>query len=107
MTAATTLPLWRSILFVPANAPRFVEKAHERGADAIIIDLEDAVAPAEKANARALVPEVAAKVGRAGAGVLVRINRPWRLAVRDLEAAVSPAVAAIALPKTEDAGHVR
>ena len=34
----STLPLWRSMLFVPATAERFVAKAHTRGADAIIID---------------------------------------------------------------------
>lgn len=38
MSDARTLPAWRSILFVPANVPRFVEKAHTRGADALIID---------------------------------------------------------------------
>ena len=38
------LPLWRSMLFVPANVERFVDKAHERGADAIILDLEDRTA---------------------------------------------------------------
>ena len=48
-----SLPIWRSMLFVPANVPRFIEKAHERGADAIIIDLEDAVPLPEKASAPA------------------------------------------------------
>ena len=47
------LPSWRSLLYVPATQPRFVERAHTRGADAIILDLEDAVAPGEKAAARA------------------------------------------------------
>lgn len=41
-----TQPLWRSMLYVPATSERFVARAHERGADAIKIDLEDAVAPA-------------------------------------------------------------
>lgn len=100
-------PLWRSLMFVPANVDRFVDKAHTRGADGIIIDLEDSVIPAEKANARTLVPDVAAKVGRAGADVLVRINRPWRLAVPDLEAVIAPVIEAIMLPKVADAGHIR
>jgi citrate lyase subunit beta/citryl-CoA lyase len=107
MTEARANPVWRSLLYVPANVPRFVDKAHERGADAIIVDLEDSVIPAEKPAARRLVPEVAAKVGRAGADVLVRINRPWRLCLADLEAVVSPAVAALVLPKAVDASHVR
>ena len=44
--------VWRSLLYVPANNPRFIEKAHTRGADAIILDLEDSVPPAEKIVAR-------------------------------------------------------
>ena len=43
----------RSMLYVPASSERFVAKAHERGADAIILDLEDGVAPSEKTKARA------------------------------------------------------
>ena len=107
MTEATSLPMWRSMLFVPANVERFVDKAHTRGADAIILDLEDSIMPAEKAEARACVADAAAKVGRGGADVLVRINRPWRLAVADLEAVVSPAISALILPKVPDAGHIR
>ena len=41
-------PVWRSMLYVPATSQKFIEKAHERGADAIKIDLEDAVAPQER-----------------------------------------------------------
>ncbi|MAK77606.1 MAG: CoA ester lyase [Nisaea sp.] len=100
------LPLWRSSLFVPATSERFIAKAHLRGADAIKIDLEDAVAPTEKARARTLVPSVAASVGQAGADVLVRINRPWRMAVADLEASVGADVNGIVIPKIESADHV-
>ena len=46
------LPVWRSMLFVPVTAERFVNGAARRGADAIILDLEDAVAASEKARAR-------------------------------------------------------
>jgi citrate lyase subunit beta/citryl-CoA lyase len=102
-----TLPVWRSLLFVPTNVERFVDKAHERGADAVQLDLEDSVPLAEKAHARTLVAEAAAKVRRGGADVVVRINRPWRMALRDLEAAVGPDVDAIALPKVAGAQHVR
>ena len=104
---AKEFPVWRSMMFVPANVPRFVEKAHTRGADAYIVDLEDSVVEAEKAAARGIVQEVAATVSQAGADVIVRINRPWRHAVRDLEAAISPTVHTLALPKVADAGHVR
>lgn len=101
------LPPWRSALFVPVNVERFVAGAHRHGADAAILDLEDSVPPAGKAAARGLIADAAARIGRHGLDVLVRINRPWRLAVRDIEAAVGPAVAAIAAPKVADAGHVR
>ena len=53
------LPVWRSMLFVPVTQQRFVDGAARRGADAIILDLEDAVAASEKDRARTLVPEAA------------------------------------------------
>ncbi len=101
------LPVWRSMLFVPVTRPRFVEKGAESGADAIILDLEDSVAPADKARARTLLADAARQVASGGADVVVRVNRPWRMLVRDLEAAVIPGIAALALPKIESAGHVR
>ena len=48
----------RSSLILPVNQPRFVERAYTRGADAIVLDLEDSVPVAEKANARKLVKEI-------------------------------------------------
>lgn len=89
------------------DVERFVEKAHTRGADAIQLDLEDSVPPAEKEHARSLVKEAAARVRRGGSDVVVRVNRPWRMAVRDLEASVWPDVDAIALPKVSGPEHVR
>ena len=94
---ASTLPAWRSLLFVPVTAKRFVDGAARRGADAIILDLEDSVAASEKERARTLVPEAAEIVSRGGADVVVRINRPLRLAVRDIEAVVGPGVVALGL----------
>ena len=35
------LPVWRSALYVPSNVPKFIDGAHKRGADAIIVDLEE------------------------------------------------------------------
>ena len=99
-------PRWRSLLYVPVVSERFVAKAHERGADAIILELEDAVALSEKERARSLVPDAAAHVAQGGADVLVRINRPWRLAVRDVEAAIGPEVRGLVLPKVDCAEQV-
>jgi citrate lyase subunit beta/citryl-CoA lyase len=104
---ARDLPVWRSLLFVPVNVERFVEKAHTRGADAIQLDLEDSVAPGEKESARRLVQQAAEKVGRGGADVIVRINRPWREAIKDVEASISPIVKGLALPKVASAQHVQ
>ncbi len=64
----------RSMLYVPAHAERFLTKAHERGADGIILDLEDAVPEANKDAARDGLRDSVAAVGRNGASVLVRIN---------------------------------
>lgn len=92
-------PLWRSMLFIPAHVDKFVDKAHTRGADAIILDLEDSVPDTEKEHARENLLSAALKVSASGADVLVRINSRLRLAVRDLEAAVHPSVKAIVIPK--------
>ena len=100
-------PNWRSLMFVPATAERFVAKAHTRGADVVILDLEDSIAPAEKQAARDALAAAAATVGQAGAEVCVRINRPLDMAVRDIEAAVMPAVSALMLPKLMGPEHVR
>jgi citrate lyase subunit beta / citryl-CoA lyase len=101
------LPVWRSLLYVPVNVEKFVDKAHTRGADVIQLDLEDSVPPAEKANARKLVEKNAARVRRGGADVVVRINQPLALAVRDLEHSILPDVNGIACTKIDSASHVR
>ena len=100
------LPVWRSLLYVPAHVEKFVASAATRGSDAVILDLEDAVPPAEKVRARGLVASAAERVGRGGADVLVRINGPG-LAEDDIDASVGPAVAGIYLPKVESADEVR
>ncbi|MEC7301322.1 MAG: CoA ester lyase [Pseudomonadota bacterium] len=101
------LPYWRSLLYVPVNVPKFVDKAHTRGADAVQLDLEDSVPNSQKAEARKMVQEAADIVSQAGADVVVRINQPLRHAVPDIEACISPRIAALALPKCNSAGHIR
>jgi citrate lyase subunit beta/citryl-CoA lyase len=101
------LPIWRSMMFVPVNVRKFVDGAHTRGADVIILDLEDSILPKDKAHARTLVAEAAAKVSRGGADVLVRVNRELRHCVRDLEAIVDPGIYGFMLPKVHSAQHVR
>lgn len=105
-TETKILPVWRSILFVPAVSERFVESAFKQPADLLQIDLEDSVGPAQKDEARARVGGIAERFAAAGRDVSVRVNRPWRMLVRDLEATVCKSVLAIALPKVPDASFV-
>ncbi len=94
----------RCVLFVPINNPRFVEKAWTRGADAIILDLEDSVPMSEKPKARGLVRETIANVAKGGAFVFVRINKEF--AEADLRAAIWPGISRVILPKAESADEV-
>jgi citrate lyase subunit beta / citryl-CoA lyase len=97
----------RSALILPVNVRRFVERAYTRGADAIVLDLEDSVPPREKAAARELVPESIELAGRGGADVLVRINKAFELAVSDLDAAIRPGLTGIVFPKVESSVEVQ
>lgn len=97
----------RSSLILPVNVPRFVEKAALRGSDAVVLDLEDSVPPAEKANARKLVRDALALAGRGGAEVVVRVNNESALLWDDVDAAVHPGLDGLALPKAESPEQIR
>jgi citrate lyase subunit beta/citryl-CoA lyase len=97
----------RSSLILPVNVPRFVEKAGLRGADAIVLDLEDSVPPAEKASARRLVRDALALAGLGGAEVVVRVNNDPALLWDDVDAAVHPGLDGLALPKAEAPEQIR
>ncbi|MFN7750746.1 MAG: HpcH/HpaI aldolase/citrate lyase family protein [Pseudomonadota bacterium] len=107
MSVDRELPVWRSLLYVPVNVEKFVDRAHTRGADVIQLDLEDAVPPGEKERARTLVEANAARVRRGGADVVVRINQPLSLAVRDIEHSIGPDVDGLAITKADGASHIR
>lgn len=96
----------RSKLIVPTNVQRFVGRAHLRGADAVMLDLEDSIPPGEKAAARRALVGAVASVARGGGDVVVRINKPFELARADVDAAVAPGVAAICFPKVESGREV-
>lgn len=100
-------PVWRSLLFVPAHVERFVDRAHTRGADAIILDLEDSVPDSEKPGARAGVLAAAHRVRRGPNDVLVRINAPLALAIPDIEAAIGADVDGLMITKARGPDHVR
>lgn len=99
--------LHRSYLYAPGSAPEVMRKALVAGADAVVLDLEDAVAPQRKGEARAevgaLLRELASGDGQvSGSAVHVRINRSGDGYLEDdLEAVVLPALGAIRLPKAE------
>jgi citrate lyase subunit beta/citryl-CoA lyase len=97
----------RSSLIFPVNVQRFVDKAYLRGADCIVMDLEDSVPDGEKEAARGLIRDCIPVVGKGGGDVAVRINRPIEQATEDLEASVWPGLACVALPKVESAEEVR
>src|SRR5215475_4091663 len=91
----------RSSLILPVNQPRFVERAYTRGADAIVLDLEDSVPAAEKENARRLVKEAIPLAARGGAEVSVRVNNEPGLLEADVDAAVHPGLDNLGIPKAE------
>jgi len=94
----------RSLLYVPASSERFIARAHERGADAIILDLEDAVVPAEKAAARARLAAAVPSAGQRGAKVFVRINSHNELMRPDAEAACRAGAFGLFVPKMREPG---
>ncbi len=98
----------RSVLFVPAVRPRFIEKAPTVGADVVCIDMEDAVAPADKPRAREMVREAVPGMPRTGYVLWVRVNGlDTGLLEEDLDAVVSPHIDGIELPKAHTPEIVR
>ena len=97
----------RSYLFVPGNRPERFGKAFAAGADAVIIDLEDAVAPQDKDSARAAIAQWTADYPALASAALVRINdeaSSWFEADLDLLRMIVPAGAMV--PKAESARQV-
>jgi citrate lyase subunit beta/citryl-CoA lyase len=99
----------RTFLFAPGNHPRRVEKVFTLGADAVILDLEDAVAVGEKVATRKMVVEALAKPRAANASKgYIRVNAigtQWCLG--DLTEVIRPGVDGIVLPKVESAADLR
>jgi citrate lyase subunit beta/citryl-CoA lyase len=101
------LPVWRSLMYVPVNVEKYVDKAHTRGADCIQLDLEDSVPASQKDAARKLVPAAARRVRRGGGDVVVRINSPYEITVKDLDPSICAEVDGIAITKAQSADHVK
>lgn len=100
------VPAPRSLLYVPAHNEKLLAGASRRKADAIILDLEDSVPTPAKDRARQRLDESVDTVGAQGARVLVRVNSPWTLAWRDVEAAVAADAHGIVLTKVDSAARI-
>ena len=97
----------RTMLFTPVNHARHVEKALSGPADAVILDLEDAVAIEQKAGARGTLVEILESARAWRPAVFVRVNAlTTEYAHADLQAAVRAGVAGILLPKVESSGQL-
>ena len=97
---------WRSLLFVPANDEKKIRGASKRGADAIILDLEDAVPPNSKDRARLYLREAISIISADGVPIVVRINSGWLEAIADLQASIGSGVRAIMVPKVDDPSRI-
>jgi len=97
----------RSVLYIPGSNAKALAKARSLAADAIIVDLEDSVAPDLKPAARALAVEATRAGGFGGREIVIRVNgphTPWGR--EDLAAAIAAAPDAILLPKIDGPGTV-
>lgn len=92
---------WRSLLFIPALSTRMLAKAPSRGADALIIDLEDSIPPDRKAEARKAASMALTLLAGQGQEVLLRVNAEPELWRRDIECDPEGALSCVMLPKTE------
>lgn len=97
----------RTLLFVPGNQERRIDKARSIPADAIILDLEDSVPLAEKNSARVMVSSSIGGLALKGQEVFVRINAlSTDHAVADIKAITTPGLSGICLPKSESADDI-
>lgn len=97
----------RSVLYVPGDNERALEKTQALSADAIIIDLEDSVAPTNKEQARVHATEAIRRGGFGSREIILRVNpieTPWGMA--DLHAALAAEPHAILVPKVSQPGDI-
>ena len=97
----------RSVLYLPGDNERALEKARTLAADSIIIDLEDSVAPTNKEKARSQAIAAIREGGFGSREVILRVNpieTPWGMG--DLHAAIAVAPDAILIPKVSQSGDI-
>ncbi|MET7844476.1 CoA ester lyase [Streptomyces sp. NPDC005356] len=95
-----------SLLFVPAGDERLLSRAHLRGADGLILDLEDAVPESDKESARRGLPAHIDRLAAEGQYLVIRTGSAREDWETDLRAVVRPGLRAVMLPKTERPGQL-
>ena len=98
--------LRRSMLFIPGNNPGMLQNGGVFGADSVVLDLEDAVAPMEKDSARFLIAHALKNVDYGASEKVIRINPLDTFAAEDIKAVVPWGPDAILVPKVESAADI-
>jgi len=100
--------LFRSLIFVPGNNPRFLEKAKSLSADVVCFDLEDSVPDKEKKKARTLIKNALKKRNQYSASVFARTNAPDSNKIEaDLKEIVQKGIDGIIIPKVNSAKEIK
>ena len=100
--------LFRSLIFVPGNNPRFLEKAKSLSADIVCFDLEDSVPDKEKKKARTLIKNALKKRNQYSVSVFVRTNSPNSNKIEaDLNEIVQKGIDGIVIPKVDSAKEIK
>ena len=100
--------LFRSLIFVPGNNPRFLEKAKSLSADIVCFDLEDSVPDKEKKKARTLIKNALKKRSQYPASIFARTNSPDSNKIEaDLKEIVKKGVDGVVIPKVNSAKELK
>ncbi len=100
--------LFRSLIFVPGNNPRFLEKAKGLGADIVCFDLEDSVPDSEKKTARKLIKDALKSRSQYSPSVYVRTNAPASGKIpADLQEIVQKGIDGIVIPKVNNTSELK
>ena len=100
--------LFRSLIFVPGNNPRFLEKAKKIQADVICFDLEDSVPDDEKISARKLIKTALKSRPEYSSSIFVRTNSPLSGKIpADLKEIVQKGIDGIVIPKVNNIGELK
>ena len=100
-------PDWQALLFVPVGAERHLASAIRHRPDAVILDLEDAVAPNAKVAARFVLRANLTQLAEAGIDCVLRVNGAIGSMVEDLSAADHSLLHGVVVPKCEDVHPLR